>query len=145
MLNGIKTKAHPADLLENWKDGRIKLFVTQRLLLHRRDISPDLYRHGDYQPLEVTGEFAECALAFRRCFEGEEILVVVPRLCSRVGVPPLGEAWRDTAVSLPPGNQEHRGVSQNLFTGAKLDYSEGGSRLMLAKLLEHLPFAVLVR
>ena len=43
----------PEDLLENWRDGRIKLFVIQHLLRLRRSY-PDLFQQGGYTPLIPT-------------------------------------------------------------------------------------------
>src|SRR5205814_949731 len=85
----------PEELLQSWPDGRIKLFVTQRLLRFRRD-HPELFRQGTYSPLAANGTFADCAVAFVREHKGEWLLLIVPRLSSRVGFPPVGERWQDT-------------------------------------------------
>ena len=50
--------------MENWKDGRIKMFVAQRLLHCRRE-NAGLFQRGDYVPLEAKGEFASPALRLR--------------------------------------------------------------------------------
>ena len=99
MLDSL-TGATPEELLQNWPDGRIKLFLTQRLLRFRRDHAA-LFQQGKYLPLNVSGTFADCCVAFVREHEGEWIAVVVPRLSSRVGFPPIGEKWKDTMVALP--------------------------------------------
>jgi (1->4)-alpha-D-glucan 1-alpha-D-glucosylmutase len=93
--------AAPEELLQHWPDGRIKLFLTQRLLRFRRDHSA-LFQQGKYLPLSANGTFADCCVAFVREHEGEWIAVIVPRLSSRVGFPPIGERWQDTIVGLPP-------------------------------------------
>ena len=41
-------------LLAGWADGRIKLFLTQRVLQFRRD-HPDLFERGSYLPAETLG------------------------------------------------------------------------------------------
>jgi maltooligosyltrehalose synthase len=41
-------------------------------------------------------------IAFARRFENLCLVVVVPRFTQRLGFPPLGAVWRDTAVVLPP-------------------------------------------
>jgi (1->4)-alpha-D-glucan 1-alpha-D-glucosylmutase len=132
MLASLERTPSPAELLENWKDGRIKLFVTQRLLHFRRE-NAALFRDGGYVPLSVRGEFAESAIAFAREHGGQRIAVVVPRLSSRVGFPPIGEKWRDTAV-------EADGQWRNLFTGETVS----GSTLPLSAALREFPVAVLV-
>jgi (1->4)-alpha-D-glucan 1-alpha-D-glucosylmutase len=128
--------ATPEDLLGNWSDGRIKLFLTQRLLVFRRE-QAELFRSGTYLPLGLMGEFADCCIAFAREFERQRIVVLAPRLSSRIGFPPIGPAWRDTAVRLPEGWSEGR----NLFSGESWTAPEGSFRL--AEAFARLPFAVL--
>ncbi len=129
-------QATPEDLLGNWRDGRIKLFLTQRLLTFRRE-NPELFRDGNYLSLNVSGEFADCCVAFARAAGGKSTVIFAPRLSLRVGFPPLGEAWRDTVVQLPEGF----GGGRDLFTGATI---EAGAILPLAQAMARLPFAVLV-
>nr|MDQ6913921.1 malto-oligosyltrehalose synthase [Verrucomicrobiota bacterium] len=127
----------PNELLSNWSDGRIKMFVTQRLLNFRRE-NPLLFRQGNYVPLAVSGTHAESIVAFAREHENKWTVVLVPRLSARVGFPPIGERWQDTAVELPPaaGNLG----AKNLFTGCELPLE--GSVLKLSAAMAQLPFAV---
>ncbi|MEO6971796.1 MAG: malto-oligosyltrehalose synthase, partial [Chthoniobacterales bacterium] len=134
MLDGLND-ASPEDLLGNWRDGRIKLFLTHRLLAFRRE-NADLFRNGSYVPLAVAGDHADCAIAFAREFAGKRIVVLAPRLSSRVGFPPLGSAWGDTALQLPAES----GMLRDLFT----DQTAEGNPLRLADAFAHLPFAVLM-
>jgi (1->4)-alpha-D-glucan 1-alpha-D-glucosylmutase len=129
-------KASPEELLREWPDGRIKLMLTQRLLRFRRE-NPLLFERGSYLPLTVTGEFADCCVAFARELEGKWIVVLVPRLSSRVGFPPIGEKWQDTAVELPISFPQG-GVTE-LFTGG--DLAAGDDALRLSAALPILPFA----
>ncbi len=94
------TGAAPEELLQNWPDGRIKLFLTQRLLRFRRDHAA-LFQQGKYLPLDCQPEPLPIAVwRFVREHEGEWLAVVVPRLSSRVGFPPIGEKWKDTMVAV---------------------------------------------
>ena len=129
--------ATPEDLLGNWMDGRIKLFLTHRLLKFRRE-NAELFARGSYTPLGLTGEFADCGVAFAREFDGRSIVVLAPRLSARVGFPPISEAWGKTAAQLL--NDSLLRV-QNLFTG-EIVASEDSS-LPLARAFRQLPFAVL--
>ena len=63
--------------------------------------------------------------------------MLVPRLTARIGFPPIGEAWRDTAVKLP----ESCTGGRDLFTGEALNFT--GGTLPLARAFARLPFAVL--
>ncbi len=136
MLEGL-AGATPGELLGNWRDGRIKLFLTHRLLTFRRE-NPDLFREGSYVPLEVGGEFADCCVAFAREWEGKSIIALAPRLSLRVGFPPIGEVWRDTAVQLPKGFS----WGKDLCTG---ELVEASGVLPLARAFAQLPFAVIAR
>ncbi len=135
MLSGL-AQAAPEDLLGNWRDGRIKLFLTQRLLTFRRE-NPELFREGNYLPLNVSGEFADCCVAFARASDSQSIVVLAPRFSLRVGFPPIGEKWCDTAVQLPAGFANGR----DLFTGATA--GGPGSSLRLSEAFARLPFAAL--
>ena len=126
----------PEELLRSWPDGRIKLFLTQRLLRFRRE-HPALFQPGEYLPLTVRGPFAESCVAFAREHENEWIVVLVPRLSSRVGFPPIGDKWKETAVELPESLA--REDARELFTGR--DLRTDGAGLGLSEAMAILPFA----
>jgi len=129
--------ASPEELLREWPDGRIKLFLTQRLLRFRREHAL-LFERGTYLRLTVTGEFADCGVAFAREHEAKWIVVLVPRLSSRVGFPPIGEKWKDTAVELPASLS--REGARELFTSRDFQSRENGLRLSAG--LANFPVAV---
>jgi len=133
MLDALKG-ADPGELLDNWSDGRIKLFLTHRLLTFRRE-NPELFRDGSYRPLGLTGEFADCCIAFARELEGKSIVVLAPRLSSRIGFPPIGDMWRDTVVQLPNGFA----MGNELLTREKI---VAAGSLTLARAFARLPLAV---
>ncbi|HEY9778778.1 MAG TPA: malto-oligosyltrehalose synthase, partial [Leptolyngbyaceae cyanobacterium] len=66
------------DLLSNKEDGRIKLFLTYKVL---QTIKANLavFQKGDYQPLEVSGKFKEHIVAFARSNGNNTIVVITPR------------------------------------------------------------------
>jgi (1->4)-alpha-D-glucan 1-alpha-D-glucosylmutase len=130
-------RVSPEELLREWPDGRIKMMLTQRLLRFRRE-QASLFQRGKYLPLTVTGEFAACCVAFAREHEGKWIAVLAPRLSSRVGFPPIGDKWKDTAVELPASFP--REGAKELFTGRNLNAE--GNAIRLADALAVLPFAV---
>jgi (1->4)-alpha-D-glucan 1-alpha-D-glucosylmutase len=134
--------ANPRALLENWGDGRIKLFVT-RAILRQRAEQPALFAQGAYRPLPTIGTFTENAVAFVREWESAAALVIVPRLSARVGFPPIGDCWADTGIALPEGG-EIAGPWRELLTGREIAAPSAGN-LPLAEALRDLPVAVLVR
>jgi (1->4)-alpha-D-glucan 1-alpha-D-glucosylmutase len=137
MLDSL-SKVQPAELLQHWPDGRIKMFLTQRLLRFRRD-HPDIFRDGNYRSIGASGTFANCAISFVREHDNKWVVVIAPRLVTRLGFPPTGEKWQDTALELPellPLETAH-----DIFTGRKVTI--GNRRINLGEALSALPFAAL--
>lgn len=134
-LEAVTDQPDCAALLREWKDGRIKFFITHRLLQFRRD-HPQLFQLGNYQPVPAQGNFADHCIAFRREHEGQSVLVLVPRLTSRIGAPPIGERWRQTSF-------DFRGATRwrDLFTGTEIT---GDENVPAASALRTLPVAVFV-
>ncbi len=137
MLDGLAT-APPDELMPTWPDGRIKMFLTQRVLRFRRE-HPDLFERGEYLPIQASGTFAECCVSFARRFENKWIVVIAPRLSSRIGFPPIGELWKDTAIELPETLSLER--AHDLFTCRPVSLQD--RQLKIADALLVLPFAVI--
>jgi (1->4)-alpha-D-glucan 1-alpha-D-glucosylmutase len=121
-----KRRELAAELVRDWRDGRIKLYLIQQTLALRHRL-PDLFLKGDYRPLRVTGEKAEHAFGFLRRSGRHAIVVVVPRLpwiLSRGGRPLNdADAWNGTGIVGLEGMVSGSGL--NLFTGAKVPRSAG--------------------
>ena len=96
-----------------------------------------MFREGNYEPINFGGAFADCAIGFVRRDRDRAIIVIVPRLSSRVGFPPIGDRWQDTHVVLPAGISNLRDV----FSDRKVRVEN--SQLRLAVAMSQLPFAVL--
>src|SRR5207249_545143 len=92
-------KVSANELMQCWPTGRIKMRLTQPLLLLRRE-NIELFREGNYEPLNFGGAFADCAIGFARRHGERSIIVIVPRLSSHLGFPPVGDRWQDTHVVL---------------------------------------------
>jgi (1->4)-alpha-D-glucan 1-alpha-D-glucosylmutase len=116
-LLGEIQQAATGEMLENWTDGRAKLFTLHRALSFRRDHA-DLFLHGDYDALSGDVDDPH-VIAFSRRRDGEEVIVVVPRFLAAMmgGVPksPLGiERWRMTSIRLP--RRLNKARLTNVFT-----------------------------
>ncbi len=128
------------------EDGRIKMFLTRTLLGLRR-MYPDLFDHGSYLPLAVTGERASHLIGFAREISGQWLVVVVPRcywvITKGAERLPLGtEAWGDTAVAFPPQSVGVRLV--DVFTGELLAPPRLAGQVLAANLFRTFPVAVLM-
>ncbi len=111
--------ASPTELLDARADGRLKRRVLAQALRARRDHPGCVGPHGAYEPLTVSGRWAQHVVAFaRRAPDGQTLVTLAPRLpgapmraavegaaATRLGVPalrpPTGSDWGDTAVTLP--------------------------------------------
>jgi (1->4)-alpha-D-glucan 1-alpha-D-glucosylmutase len=136
MLDALPGAA-PDELMQTWPDGRLKLFLTHRVLRLRREHA-DLFQHGDYLPLHASGTFAECCVSFVRSLADKWIVVIAPRLSSRVGFPPIGGLWKDTAIELADAVSSAQ--AHDLFTCRPLPVRN--QRMRLADAFSVLPFAV---
>ena len=134
-----------AEIVENWQDGRVKLYVTERLLAFRKE-RPELFAEGAYLPLHAAGARANEVVAFARQHGDEGIIVVAPRLIDALtggGTAfPTGDAWADAVIPLPNAVKGERW--RDLFTGVEFDLSESRT-IDLAAALAALPVAALAR
>ena len=137
MLSCLTSKK-PEELLQNWPDGRIKMFLTQRVL-HFRNQNVDLFQRANYLPLRATGSFADHCIAFARQLDRQSVIVIVPRLSSRIGFPPVGDRWKDTAIELPEGFPLERW--RQVITGHEFWIKD--RQLRVADAMSILPFALL--
>jgi (1->4)-alpha-D-glucan 1-alpha-D-glucosylmutase len=137
MLSCLSSKT-PDDLLQNWPDGRIKMFLTQRAL-HFRNEHVDLFRSGNYLPLRAIGSFADCCISFARQLDRDWAIVIVPRLSSRIGFPPTGDRWKDTVIELPGNLSLER--AREIFTGRELPIHD--RQIRVADAMSILPFAII--
>jgi len=137
MLDALPS-ATPDELMQTWPDGRMKLFLTQRVLRFRQEHA-DLFQRGEYLPLRASGTFSECCVSFVRSLADKWIVVISPRLSSRVGFPPIGELWKDTVVEMPETLSFKS--AQDLFTGRPMPLKH--RRVKLTDALSVLPFGVI--
>ena len=137
------------ELLENWRDGGIKMFVVHKTLNYRKE-RREVFETGKYLPLEVKGERSDQVCAFERCHDEKVALVVAPRffvgLTDNGSRAPLGpEVWRDTRIVLPFDTAGSR--YRNIFTGEELltAQQDGATMLPLGEVLACFPVALLER
>ncbi len=137
-----------ADLLAQAIDGRIKLYVTSRLLRHRQS-NPELFKFGSYVPLKPVGSKAECLCAFQRQHDERALIVATCIRPASVApgetAPPVGEtAWKDTFLPLP--NFPSGMTLTELLTGRELPTTigqEGEASLALSQVFATLPVAAI--
>jgi (1->4)-alpha-D-glucan 1-alpha-D-glucosylmutase len=129
------------NLTTHWQDGRIKLFLLQTAL-DLRQRHPDLFAHGDYSPIQLTGDQSEHIFAYVRTHQDTVVITVAPRRCSTVlddgeDLMALGR-WGDTTLTLPDG---WSGPARDLFTGEVIPTVNvlGVASLRLSDVFRHFP------
>ncbi len=85
----------PEQILARSDEGLPKLWLIQRTLAFRQ-MHPQVFDRGAYEPLAAEGAKADHVVAFLR---GDEAVIVVPRL-----VMGLAGNWEDTSLVLPAGH-----------------------------------------
>ncbi len=130
-----------AELLERWQDGRVKLFLVQKLLQFRA-AQRELFAAGDYVPLGADGQAAARICAFARRHGRAWAIAAAPRLIGALvfrGGAPLGaEAWGETALELPAAAPRRW---LDVVTGNQIEAT--GNALPLSELLKDFPGALL--
>ena len=146
MEAGFGRKELVRRLMADKEDGRIKLYLTYRLVNFRRE-NRGLFEKGEYLPLEARGTLAENVCAFARRGHGKSLIIAVPRFVSKI-VPwpelPLGEkVWPETSLLIPfaPAGARYRQVLTGESVTA-LDF-EGNTILPLAEVFADCPVAAL--
>ncbi|MGZ3524461.1 MAG: malto-oligosyltrehalose synthase, partial [Thermodesulfobacteriota bacterium] len=155
MLGALKDKmaAYGSDrtgsareLMLEWKDGSIKLYVTFRSLNYRKE-NYKLFMDGTYAPLWSDGNFKDHVCAFARQGGGKVVLVIVPRFMAhltQVDETPLGrKVWGESSITMPGEIVAER--FSNIFTGEMVDITgrNGQKRLMLDQVFANFPVAML--
>jgi len=135
------------DLVREWKDGGIKLYLTSKALNYRKENSP-LFLEGSYLPLMSEGNVKDHICAFARQRGKRVVLVIVPRFLTSLvngpGETPLGrEVWRDSRIVIP--DEIAKDEFHNLFTGEIIQtiQKDRHGLLALSEILAHFPVAML--
>nr|MDQ6924569.1 malto-oligosyltrehalose synthase [Pseudomonadota bacterium] len=141
--SGESLAARVHALLATPHDGRLKMWVTWRALVLRREF-PELFARGEYVPIIVSGERARHAVAYARRQNNSGIVAVAGRLFASLGleqgVAPVGEAaWGNATLGpdfLPPGTQLY-----DVLSGAT--HQVGADGVALARIFAVIPVALL--
>jgi (1->4)-alpha-D-glucan 1-alpha-D-glucosylmutase len=146
-MPGNERKALCRNWLENFKDGRIKLFFTSQSLRLRRQF-PRLFRDSQYIGLTVEGEQKSHIVAFIRKNSCETLLVVTPRriatMLDRMGTLVEEKTWGDTMIIVP--NEFYNVSLINIFTGEKfMTHSyHGASIIWIREVFTSVPYVLAV-
>jgi len=95
------------NLIKSWHDGRIKLYLIWKALQFRRS-HEEIFRDGDFLPLQAEGRYSRNITAFARKLGSSWLMAAVPQWLSQVPAMPdrtkTGFNWEDTRLVLPSGS-----------------------------------------
>ena len=133
------------ELVAQWPDGRVKLFVTAASLRLRREL-PDVFTGGDYLPLTTEITVPADVVAFARMAGNDAVIVAAPRLAAGIGCdgPPLGaDCWKTSRVMLPPALRDR--VFRDIFTGSEIrpTMKSDDAWIFVGQIFDQLPVAIL--
>ena len=134
-------------LLQEWRDGSIKLYVTFRSLNYRKE-SRQLFMEGAYLPLQGDGDLQNHICAFARHGEQKVVLVLTPRFLTRlIQTPeemPLGKKiWGNSWIAL--ADEIRVNHFHNILTGETVKaVEENGKRVLrIGEIFANFPVALL--
>ncbi len=131
------------ELLQHWRDGRLKMWTTMRTLQFRQQ-HRQLFQLGKYVPLQAVQEKEEHVVAFARIHGRQAVIVAAPRLSYTLMKqkinPPIGEAWENAAVLLPSELARHK--LRNILTG-ELILTPDKNTLLCREVFASFPVALL--
>lgn len=132
------------ELLKGRRNGRIKMFLIQRLL-ELRSRKKHVFDNGDYVPLYASGTFRSGVVSFVRRSGEDEIILIAPRFFTELIRDPEREIpvmeWKNTVLNFRPAGNEYR----NILTGKILgpDESPEMSGLLIDECMDGFPVAIL--
>jgi len=135
-----KAEATPAELIDGWPTGAVKLHLLRSGLALRRRLGEGL-RQAPYVPLDVEGPLQRHVVAFARNVDGKMVVVIGTRL----SLPLLGEVpripadqWRGTRVLL---SGDCGADYSDIVSGRAIRVANGA--IELSEVLRDLPIAIL--
>ena len=134
------------ELLENWRDGRIKLYLIWKILNLRRK-HPQVFLDGEFLPVKITGKRESNVVAYARRAGDDWVMAVAPRWLARSRAPftpaRTGAFWSGSQIALP--SDAPRSWT-NVLTGepVKSQHSQSRAHLSLREIFNTLPVAVLL-
>jgi (1->4)-alpha-D-glucan 1-alpha-D-glucosylmutase len=116
-------------LVPNWRNGHLKLAWTRQLLKCRTELA-DVFAHGDYEPLQVSGPHRDHVIAFARRRGRDAAVVAVTKALA-----PMSQGGR----SWPRAEAFEGALNLKGYSVEGID----GEELPLSALFARLPVAVM--
>ena len=129
------------ELVKNWRDGRIKLYLIWKALNFRRE-HRTLFDRGDFESVEVLGARKRNVAAFLRRYRREQVLVIVPHwLAGTSYAADQNGFWGNTSIRLTGSLPK---CWTNVLTDEEVQViGKMNLHLSVAQLLKNFPVALL--
>jgi (1->4)-alpha-D-glucan 1-alpha-D-glucosylmutase len=129
------------ELVKNWSDGRIKLYLIWKALTFRRE-HKTLFSHGGFARVDVVGPRKRNVAAFLRRYRNEQAVVIVPRwLASTNDTVDKNGFWGNTSIRLSGSVVK---LWTNVLTGEAVKAKgKRDMHVLVASLLKNFPVALL--
>ena len=139
-----ETAGFVRELLKNWTDGRIKLYLIAKALRFRQEFSK-LFTDGKFVPAEISGERSQNVTAFFRIFQNQRVLILAPKWLAGSGMEQNSNEharfWGDTSVVLPDMVTSWRNILTSDSIAAQRNRDAG---LSVSEALKDFPVALLL-
>lgn len=136
--------AYIQELLDHWRDARVKMHVMTKALAARHD-HRELFQSGNYRRLNASGMQARRVMAFARSNDGEWAIAAVPRCVASVDAPVADgdrrEFWRKTSIELPEDAPKRW---TNILAGGQGAIQAADGALTLGEAFADFPVAILL-
>ena len=151
LLDEIETRSEEdvlrfsRELVQNWQDGRVKLYLISKMLNLRRRY-PRVFLDGQFLPIKTIGTRESNVIAYARRKGDTWVMTVVPRWLARSKAPPTAlqppAFWLGSKIVLPENAPQSW---LNVLTGETLKTRklQRGPHLSLPEIFENFPVAVL--
>ena len=100
---GHENGSFAKEMLSNWSDGRVKLYLIWKTLSFRREFG-EVFTDGEFIPAEASGERVENVSAFFRVCGDRSALVIAPKCLATSGMERDSAGrrkfWGNTSVAL---------------------------------------------
>lgn len=142
LLNSILEITDIAELITQPNDGRIKLFITHKILQFRKT-HPQVFNEGIYIPLKTLGPLNNHIIAYARVYQSQIAIAITTRffsiLMKEFHLPVQSDLWKETYLELPIEFSQYR--FKNLFNQESIEVEK--NNLCLDPLLKKFPMALL--
>ncbi len=138
----IATTEEIENLLINYTNGKIKLYIMNKILNLRKNYS-QLFLNGKYTPVRTAGKYKNNIISFLRENSKVKLLVVLPRFTTEITKNyefPINNIWANTSILIPKPSKK---IWSNIFFDQTIKHTH--NKIKIAELLKNFPIGVFLQ